>query len=614
MAQSVIKIKGFSIVEVLLAITIFAIFSSAILYLSLNVIQQDSKIELDNTALLYAQEGLEAARNIRDRNFLLLSNGDHGLNFASDEWTFIQAPENVDNFYFRTLTVSDVYRDVNGAISQSGTLDPDTKLISSEVNWLQNNIFPRSITLNTYLTNWQGDDWISTTCPEFDAGTHTDTESIIADSPPADNCSIQLGTIEDPSNFFSSADIGDHGNDVFIEGNYAFIASNITNKGLSIVDISDPVHPLLISELDIGGKGNQLTKLNNYLFIAVEKNDKGLAIVDVSNPLMPLLVRTLNVGDEGISVAASGSYLYLGIEDDDDSLKIIEISNPQLPIMTSSVDFNSEVQSIYLDNNYAYLGLGDDTHGFRVLDISNVVNPVSLASLNVGEEVNAITVSGIFAFVGTEQSNNSLQLINISNPVNPLLISSLNVNGEIQDLSISGEYLYAALDDQNAGLAAINISSPATPVFSYNLDVMGKGTGIASTVDYLYISTDTSNKGLVIVGTTSSEIISTGTYESEIFDTGSIDTRYNFIEWDHLEVPGATIKFQIRTADSAAGINSAVWVGSDGTNASYYENSRTQIVGDPAATGPQFFQYRAFISSDGVNTPILESVRINYTP
>jgi len=163
--MKIVKNKsGFSLIEILLAISIFAVFTVGITYLSLDTLGNDAKVVLNNEALQYAQEGLEVTRNIRDRNFLLLTNGDHGLSFANNIWSFGLAPEAVDNFYERRITVSDVYRDINGNIAAEGTLDPDTKRIDSAVAWSQNGIIPRSITLTEYVTNWRGDDWIVTTC------------------------------------------------------------------------------------------------------------------------------------------------------------------------------------------------------------------------------------------------------------------------------------------------------------------------------------------------------------------------------------------------------------------------------------------------------------------
>jgi type II secretory pathway pseudopilin PulG len=124
---SIIKNRGISLVEVVLAITVFAIFSTSIFYLSMDTLQSSERIEEGNEAMFYAQEGLEAARQMRDRNYLLLENGDHGLQLASDVWSFIPAPEDVDGFYSRTVSIDDVYRDASGNIAETGTLDPDTK-------------------------------------------------------------------------------------------------------------------------------------------------------------------------------------------------------------------------------------------------------------------------------------------------------------------------------------------------------------------------------------------------------------------------------------------------------------------------------------------------------
>jgi hypothetical protein len=111
-----------------------------------------------------------------------------------------------------------------------------------------------------------------------------------------------------------------------------------------------------------------------------------------------------------------------------------------------------------------------------------------------------------------------------------------------------------------------------------------------------------------------SEVSTSGEFVSQTFDSGSSDTRYNFIEWDNSDVPSGTIKFQIRTASSAGGLSSAAWVGSDGTSATYYTVSRTAIVLDPGRSGSRYFQYKMILESDGVTSPLVESVRINFTP
>lgn len=601
---------GFSLIEVLLAVTIFAIFSSGVFYVSMDSTSMDMKIDLDNQALLYAEEGLEAVRNMRDRSYLSMTNGDHGLAFSGDAWSFIQAPEIIDEFFARTVVVSDVYRDTNGNIADSGTYDPETKKVVSRVEWTFREVIPRSIELVMYLSNWSGDDWVETTCSELDGGEFTDTETIPADSPPADNCDVRLAYQEEASPFFSSADLGEHGWDVFVDGSYAYVANNKTNRGFSVADVSDPSAPFVVRDLDIGGKGNAVTKQGNYAYVGVEKASKGLAIVNVSNPVA---ATTVNVGDKGTAVAASGNYLYVGTYADSNSFRIFNISNPASPLSVKTLNFN-KVQAIAIDGNYAYVGLYDDTNSFRVVDIATPSSASAIASLDVDEEVNAIAISGFFAFVGTDDDEDSLRIVNIATPSNPSQVVSLDVDGAIEGLSVAGDYLYVALDQQNAGLAVVNISDPLNPYLAYTLDVAGNGTSVQAKDNYIYMTLNTQNDGLIIIGATVFGAETSGAYISQSFDTGSVDTRYNFIEWNETVSAGGTLELQIRTADSVASLDWAEWVGDDGTSSTSYDVSRTPLVLDPNRSGNQFFQVKAILTSDGVTSPLLESIRVNYTP
>ncbi|MFH1533752.1 MAG: prepilin-type N-terminal cleavage/methylation domain-containing protein [Nitrospirota bacterium] len=609
--------KGFMLVEVMLAMVIFAIFSIGVFYLSLDTVQRDLKVNLGTEALLYAQEGVEAVRNIRDKNFLLLTNGDKGLSLVAGSWEFIAAPEDIDGYYSRTITIEDIYRNDSGNIDTEGlNYDPDTKKITSEVSWMQKGVIPKSISLTSYLSNWTGDDWIETTCTDFNAGVFDSTVPDVATSPPEDNCNIILEAVEMGSEYFYFANFGHHGNDIIVEGNYAYLATEYSSKGLAVLNISDLGNITIASEVDIGNKGNRLTKSGNYVYMGTQNGALGLAVVDASDPNNAFLYFSWPLGGLGNQPTISGNNLYMTVNESGSGLQIFDVSAGQLPspLLTDSYDFDNEAYVAKINGNYAYVGLDDDSLGLRVMDISDPYDITEIAFLNVGEEVNAITITGAIAFIGTEDSNDSLQMVNISDPENPTIVTSLDVGGEIEDLVISGDYLYAAVDEQNAGLAAINISNPFSPYLVYNLDIEGKGAGIDADESYVYVATDTQNKGLVIIGTTVANIIESGTFTSQAFDTGSVDTRYNFIEWDHEEVPSASVKFQLRTADSAENIETATWVGSDGTNDTYYENPRTVITLDPGRTGVRYFQYKVFIDSDGITGPTVESVRVNFTP
>ncbi|MBU1958051.1 hypothetical protein KJ680_06565 [bacterium] len=91
--------------EILLAITIFAfgIVTLGVLYIDANVTQRKS---LERTkAMALAEEGIEAARSIRDRAFVQVTTGTHGLALSAGQWvlsgtSIYNAP--IDQFNYKT--------------------------------------------------------------------------------------------------------------------------------------------------------------------------------------------------------------------------------------------------------------------------------------------------------------------------------------------------------------------------------------------------------------------------------------------------------------------------------------------------------------------------------
>lgn len=613
MEQSLNK-KGFALVEMLLAMLVLSLFVGGIFTLSLSTNENDSRIESDSKALLYAQEGIEAVRNMRDRNFLNITDGDHGLSLTNNVWGFIAAPEVIDSLYERTVTISSVYRNESGDVVENGTLDADTKKVVSTVAWDFKGIFPRTVSLSTYVSNWGGDDSITTTCTEYQAGTFSNTEAIAMSAPPADNCSVQLTMIESQSQTLTSANVGEHGNDVVVNGNYAFVATDKSQEGVAVVDVSNVGSPVVVKKIDVGAKATKIVTDGTYLYVGVEKSSKGLAIINASNPPTASLVSTLNVGAQGNDLAISGNYLYMGTEQDVNSFKVISVANKNAPSVVSQLNYGGIVKALALHGTYAYVGINNDASSFKVIDISNPLTPVKSATLNVGGSVTSITISGTYAYVGTTSANNSLKIVDISNPLVPVLVATLDVGGALLDSAIAGDYLYTAVDSTNAGFASVNISNPLQPVLVYSKDITGKASGIAVQNNSVYIAIDVSNTGLVLTGTTIVEASISGSFTSVATDTGSVDTRYNNITWDSTNANGGSLTFHIRTASTLAGLATARWVGSDGTPNTSYTTPRTIIVRDTQSTGPRFFQVKASFTSNGLTSPVLDSLKVNYTP
>lgn len=620
--KSLKAVKAFSLIEIMLAIFIFTLFSSAIVYVSLDTASRATQVELKNEAELYAEEGLEAVRNIRDRNYLDLAPGTYGLSLVSDTWTFVAAPETIDAYYQRTVLVEDVYRDGSGEIAASGTLDAETKKVTVTVDWDWKGILPKSVSLSSYFTNWTGDELMLTTCTEFSAGAFTDTENAPTAGPPADNCSVELNYVEGSSDFFCSVEAGSHGTDIVISGDYAYFTTGNSGSGLIIADIStlgdaegsNCDDEFDEKEVDIGGKGRYLVKNGNYLYIGVQSSSKGLAVVDVTDPDAPRLVKQINLGGYGNQPIVSGTTLFMGVEKSSNSFVSYSLSNPASPTSLSSYNPSAATRTVEINGDYAYIGVDNSASTLRVVNISNPSSLAYVTSLNLSAKAYALEYYSSVLYVGTDSTSTSLKVVNLSNPTSPSFTSSISGSGAIQDLKVQNGYLYAPMDITNNALAVFNVSTPLSPVITYYADLSGKGTGVDSSTDNVFISIDTANEGLVIRDTVNVELASPGTFVSSVLDTGSVDTRYNFIKWEAVVPPTGSLSFKIRTASTSAGLSSATWVGSDGTSATSYTVSPTVIALDPLRTGDRYFQIQMTLTSDGVSTPAVDSFSVNYNP
>jgi Tfp pilus assembly protein PilV len=112
--------KGFLLIEVLLATTVFALLTTA--FVGAFLYGQESAMLAGNRnrAALLAEEGLEAARNIRDSGFSNLAIGTYGLAVTSNQWNLSGASD-TNGIFTRQIIIS--------------SIDINRKNVVSTVNW-----------------------------------------------------------------------------------------------------------------------------------------------------------------------------------------------------------------------------------------------------------------------------------------------------------------------------------------------------------------------------------------------------------------------------------------------------------------------------------------------
>lgn len=157
--------RGFSVLEIVLAVALFMIFATAAIVVVVggyNANRQGVEFTIANQ---FAAEGLEAVRSIKNRGFSNLVNtaGTGILRNANNVWAFGGAnntlTHNITDNYTRVIKIEDVRRDATppdgNIVVSGGTLDRDSKKITSTVTWNFSAAIPESLSLVTYLSDFK---------------------------------------------------------------------------------------------------------------------------------------------------------------------------------------------------------------------------------------------------------------------------------------------------------------------------------------------------------------------------------------------------------------------------------------------------------------------------
>ncbi len=150
--MSIVKKQAFSVVEAMLSVAmlgfIVAIAGGVFWYSQKNDIIAGNR----DRAILLADEGLEAVRNIRDHNFADLEDGKFFLDDKYGSWE-LSTTANKVGIFERTVTIK--------------TISTDIKDIVSYVRWSQDINRSGNVSAETYLTNWRKEVNIIKSCSKY---------------------------------------------------------------------------------------------------------------------------------------------------------------------------------------------------------------------------------------------------------------------------------------------------------------------------------------------------------------------------------------------------------------------------------------------------------------
>jgi hypothetical protein len=134
------RARGFLLVEIVLSGSLFILFLTAFTGVFYYGLQSSSSAGDRSRAVMFAEEGQEAIRSLKNTNFSALADGTYGLMYSNNMWNLVPTAD-VLGVYTRNVTIT--------------TIDANRKNVNVTVSWQQTPTRTGSISTQAVLTNWK---------------------------------------------------------------------------------------------------------------------------------------------------------------------------------------------------------------------------------------------------------------------------------------------------------------------------------------------------------------------------------------------------------------------------------------------------------------------------
>jgi len=199
--------------------------------------------------------------------------------------------------------------------------------------------------------------------------------------------------------------------EVFISDDYAYVIDVLS--GLRIIDISSPLTPFLVGSAYITGANNVYVN-GDYAYVIADESPDGLRIIDVSSPSSPFQVGFYDI-EEPIDIYVYGTYAYVTTRYD--GLRIIDVSTPSSPSEAGYYG-TGRYWGVYVSGDYAYVAAG--SNGLRVIDISSPSSPSEVGFYEWGGHANNVCVSDAEIYVTS--SSDGLRIFDFDTSMHPDMV------------------------------------------------------------------------------------------------------------------------------------------------------------------------------------------------
>ena len=628
------NLKGFSLAEIILAIGIFSAMTSMLVFLVVDSTRTLENIYRRNKATQLTSEVYNALLILKQESWYNIAQhtgeGSKHIEFNSNSYQILDGEDTKDGMtYF--FTIETVMRNSSREIvTEGGTIDPHSRIISITVNWTDRLNQIQSINPKIYVNDWNTHSIIYTSKEDFDTGSYTDTMSEIIEDGEVRLLSMKYADWCNPTLSMSSFDLPGQGiaKTISTNGEIIYMGTGDNASGISFMDATVAGEPPIVTNgLDTfdGYKTNDVFGINGTVLLATDTNNEEIVIVDISSvPYTKIGYFDSSGPQDATSVYAVND---IGFVAHANNLTLFDLTSktglrPQLRTTTVGTS-NSLVTDMFVDDNYVYLTVTNNTYEFLIYSYSPTLQLVgqgdigSMApmALFISQDTNrayigTATNTGKEFFVLDTTTKDTTYTTIASFELGLLSVTSVVAVENRAIVGGSGGQEYVVLDIENetvpiqCGGIEIETGINAMALATQGINV------------YTYILTGDSSQELKIIrggpgggGPDGNGYLESGEYLSEIYDSTSSTSEYYMLSLS-TEIPsGTSLQVQVRVSDSSS-MSGATWIGPDGTSSTYF--STTGTYNFPAFLIGRYFQYRVILRSDTVLTPLLKEIVINY--
>lgn len=461
MASS-ISPKGQTSLEVLIALAVLALMTAASFVLFGTTVQQEALSRERAQASTLVQQGMEASRQIRERDWNALATGMHGLALASGDWSFAGASDTT-GIYHRTVTVTDV--------------DANSRNLTVTVSWSSAAGGTAQESASSRLSNIH-----------------------LVTIPSASNCISSSSVSGDWSHpvVVGSADIGpgNQGTDIAVSYPYIFmsgIAASSSKPDLFVFNASTPSAPSTIDTVDIGTDGINSLSLNGSSLYAASSNDSNeLMVFNTATPASTSKIASVDLSGNtnGLTVLASSHWVALGRASNAGvEIYLYDVTNPAAPTYITGFEAGADVNDFATDGTRLYAVTSGTTNDLITIDMSDPAHPSLVGQYTLGDGYSDVSVAyhdpGKL-FIGN--ANGKLLVVDVSNPASPTVQATYDAGGAVQDmLCVVNDLIYTGTANGTKEFQILNISdlSHISEYNSLNFPQVATGVGFANNMVFI---------------------------------------------------------------------------------------------------------------------------------